>query len=171
MKYGKNALMFCTGGTCYMTLELLWRGWSHSSMFLAGGTCFLLLGKVGRTKLSLIQKALLGSAAITCVELTAGLIFNRDYSVWDYRRLPYSFLGQICLPYCLLWVPVGIGGMLIYRALEQGIKKPPQVFPGRRSKSRKDPFIQENGKPYCGRKKTPPENCAPAHKSARYNPG
>lgn len=119
MKYAKYPLLFCTGGTGYMILELLWRGWSHGSMFLAGGTCFLLLGKVNGCKLGLLPKALLGSAAITGVELAAGLIFNRNYTVWDYRKLPFSFLGQICLPYSLLWLPVGIGAMVLYRRLDR----------------------------------------------------
>ena len=117
MKYGKYPLLFCTGGTCYMTLEMLWRGWSHSSMFLAGGTCFLLLGKLGESKIPGLLKLPLGSVVITGVELAAGLLFNRNYTVWDYRHLPMSFLGQICLPFSLLWIPVGVGGMTLYRAM------------------------------------------------------
>ena len=171
MKYGKNTLMFCTGGTCYMTLELLWRGWSHSSMFLAGGTCFLLLGQLGKTRLSILTKALVGSAVITGVELTTGLLFNRNYTVWDYRRIPYSFLGQICLPYCLLWIPVGLGGMLLYQSLEQSVKKPPQVFPERRSKSRKKTLMPKSGMQICEKRKTPPGCSVHAPGSARCNPG
>lgn len=119
MKYAKYPLLFCTGGTCYMLLELLWRGWSHGSMFLAGGTCFLLLGKVSASSVPAFCKALLGAAAITGVELCAGLLFNRNYTVWDYRQLPLSFLGQICLPFSLLWIPVGLCGMGLYKAIEQ----------------------------------------------------
>ena len=88
-------------------------------MFLAGGTCFLLLGKLNSLRTNPAIKTLLGSAVITGVELTAGLLFNRDYSVWDYRQMPLSFLGQICLPFSLLWIPVGLGGMAIYRAFDQ----------------------------------------------------
>lgn len=102
-----------------MTLELAWRGWSHGSMFLAGGTCFLLLGRLNALRIPPAIKLLLGSAVITGVELTAGLLFNRNYTVWDYRNLPFSFLGQICLPFSLLWIPVGSGGMGLYRLLEK----------------------------------------------------
>ena len=102
-----------------MTLELLWRGWSHSSMFLAGGACFLLLGRLSTFRLSPAVKALLGSMVITGVELTAGLLINRNYTVWDYRNLPFSFLGQICLPFSLLWIPVGLGGMGLYKVIER----------------------------------------------------
>ena len=119
MKYAKYPLLFCAGGTAYMTLEMIWRGWSHGSMFLAGGTCFLLLGKLSSLRMNPVIRSLLGAAAITGVELTAGLLVNRNYAVWDYRHLPLSFLGQICLPFSLLWIPVGIAGMQIYRTLDR----------------------------------------------------
>ena len=121
MKYAKYPLLFCAGGTSYMILELIWRGWSHGSMFLAGGTCFLLLGQLSRTRLHPAVKAVLGAGVITGVELVAGLLFNRNYQVWDYRKVPLSFMGQICLPFSLLWIPVGIGAMLLYRAADRRI--------------------------------------------------
>ena len=102
-----------------MGLELLWRGWTHRAMFFAGGTCFLLLGKVRRAPAPLIGKAILGAGAITAVELVAGLLVNRDYGVWDYRGMPMNFLGQICLPYSLLWVPVSWGAMELHRLLDK----------------------------------------------------
>ena len=114
-------MLFGIGGSAYMGLELLWRGWSHGSMFLAGGSCFLLLGRIDRSKLSLPAKALAGAAVITSVEYAAGLLFNRNYAVWDYREQPMNVQGQICLPFSLLWVPVGLGGMYLYRFLSKRI--------------------------------------------------
>lgn len=123
MKIWKNTLLFVLGGCGYMGLECLWRGWSHSSMFLAGGTCFLLLGKLNRTqpRLPLPLRALMGALIITAVELLAGLLANRNYQVWDYRRMPMNFYGQICLPFSLLWIPVGLGAMALYHALDRRI--------------------------------------------------
>ena len=108
-------MLFTAGGCGYMTLELLWRGWSHGSMFLAGGSCFLLLGKLNRVqpRLPLPFRALTGAGIITMVELLAGLLANRDYAVWDYRRVPANFHGQICLPFSLLWIPISIGAMFL----------------------------------------------------------
>ena len=119
MKYAKYPLLFCAGGTAYMTLEMIWRGWSHGSMFLAGGTCFLLLGQLSSLRINPAMKAVLGAAVITGVELTAGLLINRDYSVWDYRHLPLSFLGQICLPFSLLWIPISLAAMALYPILDK----------------------------------------------------
>ena len=89
-----------------MALEFLWRGRSHISMFGAGGLCFLLLGKLRETKLPEPVKPVAGAGLITAVELGTGLLVNRDHAVWDYRGLPGNFLGQICLPFSLLWVPL-----------------------------------------------------------------
>ena len=116
LKFWKKILLFCMGGAGYVGLELLWRRRSHGSMFLAGGLCFLLLGKLGRQKprLSFLSRAILGSVTITAVELLAGLVFNRDYQVWDYRHLPLNFYGQICLPYSLLWLALSPGAEAIY---------------------------------------------------------
>lgn len=101
-----------------MSLELAWRGWSHISMFLAGGTSFLLLGWLNRAKkVPLLGRGALGALIITAVELTAGLIFNRNFEVWDYRSVPMNFLGQICLPFTALWVPISIGAMMLYKAV------------------------------------------------------
>ena len=111
--------LFLVGGSGYVGLEFLWRGRSHISMFIAGGVCFLLLGQLDRTKFSPATKCILGAAVITAVELSAGLLANRDYRVWDYRQMPYNFLGQICLCYSLIWIPVSFGGILLHRLLNK----------------------------------------------------
>ena len=121
----KKSVLFYLGGAAYMGLEVAFRGWSHGSMFLAGGTCFLLLGKLERTvpRLPLPLRGLLGATTITAVELAAGLLFNRGYQVWDYRGQPLNFHGQICLPFSLLWIPVGLAAMGLYNRAEMLINK------------------------------------------------
>ena len=108
-----------------MGLELLWRGRSHGSMFLAGGSCFVLLGKLRKKypRLSLPARAVVCSGVITAVELAAGLLWNRDHAVWDYRDLPGNFRGQICLPFSLLWAPLGLGAMELYRIAERSLEE------------------------------------------------
>ena len=117
----KKSLLFAVGGCSYMGLELLWRGWSHGSMFLAGGSCFLLLGKLNRTRprIPFLARAAVGAGIITLVEYTAGLLVNRNYTVWDYRNVPMNIHGQICLPFCLLWMPIGIFAMWLYDILDK----------------------------------------------------
>ena len=121
MRIFKGVLFFLLGGAGYVALEYLWRGRSHGSMFLAGGACFLLLGKLEslRPRSSWLIRGIVGAGIITMVELLAGLIFNRDYRVWDYRHLPANFHGQICLLFSLLWIPVSLGAMALYRRLDR----------------------------------------------------
>ncbi len=125
MKNGKDLLLFCAGGGGYVGLELLWRGRSHGSMFLAGGSCFVILGNIRKKypSLSLSVRGLVCSGVITAVELAAGLLFNRDFSVWDYRDLPGNYRGQICLPFSLLWAPLGLGAMELYRMAEHRLEE------------------------------------------------
>ena len=119
MGFLRKTALFAAGGCGYVGLELLWRGRSHSSMFLAGGSCFLLLGLLNRARLPLPLRAAAGAGIITGVELLTGLAVNRAYTVWDYRDMPMQLAGQICLPYSLLWVPVSLGAMELYRLLDK----------------------------------------------------
>ena len=121
MAFFRKLTLFFLGGIGYVGLELLWRGRSHSSMFFAGGVCFLLLGKLNSVKprLPMALRCLVGAGVITCVELAAGLLANRDYRVWDYRHMPFNFHGQICLMYSLLWIPVSFGAFCLHRLLRR----------------------------------------------------
>ena len=116
-------MLFLLGGTGYVLIELLYRGRSHYSMFLAGGVCFLLLGKLEEVEPRLPDWArpLVGAGIITMVELAAGLLFNRDYSVWDYRNVPGNFCGQICPRFTLLWIPLAWTAGRLYRRLQRRI--------------------------------------------------
>ncbi len=118
-KLQKHLILFCIGGGSYILLELLWRGRSHISMFFAGGLCFVLLGKLSQCRISLAFKALFGSSVITGVELLFGLAVNQGYTVWDYRAMPLSFMGQICLPFSLLWIPLSLVAMTLYRQMDK----------------------------------------------------
>ena len=108
MKIRKKGAIFAIGGSLYVLMELLWRRRSHYSMFLAGGSCLLLVGHLEETepKLPFPLRVITGAGIITTVELAAGLLFNRRYTVWDYRKMPGNYRGQICLPFCLLWIPL-----------------------------------------------------------------
>ena len=104
-----------------MTMELLFRGRTDGSMFVAGGLCFLLLGRWNRLfpRLPLIFRGIVGALIITAVELSIGLIVNRDYHVWDYRGQPGNFLGQICPQFTLLWIPVAMFAMYLHENLNK----------------------------------------------------
>lgn len=118
MKIWRKCFLFCLGGGVYAAIELLYRGRTHGSMFLLGGACFLILGRLRRLPLSWPVLTVLGALAVTAAELVTGLLVNRDFSVWDYRALPFNFLGQISLQFSLLWLPLAFLGLQLYRGVE-----------------------------------------------------
>ena len=120
MRILKYTILFYVGGMAYMFLEFAWRGRSHGTMFLLGGVCFLVLGQLAARlpgKL-LVWKAVVGAGVVTVLELMTGLAVNRDYQIWDYRRLPFQFLGQISMVYSLLWIPACLAAMVLYPLLK-----------------------------------------------------
>lgn len=125
VKFWKKTMLFALGGAAYMGIEVLWRGWSHGSMFLAGGISFLAIGHLDEIdpRLPLPARAFAGAAIITTAELAAGLLFNRSYTVWDYRAMPLNFHGQICLPFTLLWIPMSLFALWAYGLLSRSIDR------------------------------------------------
>ena len=123
MRFWKRIVLFILGGGAYVLLEHLWRGWSHISMFFLGGLCFLAIGHLREADpgLSIPGQMALGAGIITAGELGAGLLVNRDYTVWDYRGLPFNFLGQICLLFTLLWLPVSLAAIWLYDRAAQAL--------------------------------------------------
>ena len=106
-KLRTDAPLFLFGALGYPAIEILWRGYTHPTMALAGGISAVLLFRINRglARGALPLRLLASGAAITLIELTFGVIFNLGLgmAVWDYSDLPLSLLGQICLPYSLLW--------------------------------------------------------------------
>lgn len=125
MKAYQRGILFAIGGMGYVVLEFLWRGRSHVTMFFLGGLCFLLMGHLGELphKASLPVRMLLGAGIITALELGTGLLFNRNFEIWDYRNLWPNFLGQISLIFSLLWIPVSLGAIWIYDTLSRKMQR------------------------------------------------
>lgn len=99
--------LFSVGAVAYPLMEMLFRGWSHWSMSLAGGVSACLLWWLERRLPPgrLWGKCLCGAALITAVEFVCGCVVNLwlRLRVWDYSHLPLNVLGQVCLPFCVLW--------------------------------------------------------------------
>lgn len=105
----KKFILFLFGGISYIIIELLWRGHSHWSMFLLGGFCFVILGLINESftyDIPLVLQSIIGAFIITLSEFIAGCFLNLylGLDVWNYYDMPYNIMGQICLPYLILWL-------------------------------------------------------------------
>lgn len=120
----KDSILFLTGSCAYPTLEMAWRGHTHYSMALAGGVCLLLIDHVCCGVLeghSLFTRCLAGSGLITGVELMAGILVNQVFGlgVWDYSDMPMNLMGQVCLPYSVLWFGLTLPAMALCGLLRE----------------------------------------------------
>ena len=106
------------GGTVYVFIELMWRGYSHWSMFLLGGICFITLGLINEVipwEMPLTAQMLIGCAIITMLEFITGCIVNLwlGWNVWDYSDLPYNLLGQISVVSSVGWYFLSAVGIVL----------------------------------------------------------
>ena len=119
----RNFLKFAFGGIGYGLLEVLWRGYTHPSMVVTGGLCFAMICEVnGRlSEKPLVFRSAACALGVTAAEFFVGLLVNRvlHMDVWDYSGLPMNFLGQICLYYFLLWIPLSAAAVF----LEDGVRR------------------------------------------------
>lgn len=114
----KYIVLFLIGGVLFNLVEFLWRGYSFFEMTVVGGLCFVLIGGINELfpwDMALTSQMLLSAAAVTGVELVAGLIFNvwLGLGIWDYSDQCYQFMGQICLLYFNLWFLLSAIGILL----------------------------------------------------------
>lgn len=110
-------LMFLVGGILYGGIEVAFRGFTHWSMVITGGSALLSIYLINEffPNVSVWLKALAGSAVITAMELTVGLIVNRVFllGVWDYSHIPANFMGQIALRFSACWYFLSIIGFYL----------------------------------------------------------
>lgn len=114
----KYICIFIAGCLVYMGMELLWRGWTHWTMGILGGICCILIGLINEVlpkDTPLLVQAPIASIIITCLEYISGYILNikLGLNIWDYSHMIFNVDGQVCLPASLLWMVVGIVGVLL----------------------------------------------------------
>lgn len=105
----KEFILLIIGGALYFIIEVLYRGYSHLSMFLLGGICFVVIGLINEVfdyKMSLLKFQMpIAAIVVTVLEFITGLIVNKwlGLNVWDYSNTPFNVMGQICLPFTIVW--------------------------------------------------------------------
>ena len=121
----KYLFLMLLGGSIYCGIEVVYRGYSHISMFAVGGICFLLIGLINEVldwDMWIEQQIFIGLTCVLTVEFLAGCIVNLwlGLNVWDYSNLPFNLLGQICLPFALLWIPIILIAILLDDCIRYG---------------------------------------------------
>ena len=110
--------LFFIGGTIYVSIEHIWRGWSHWAMFILGGICFIALGLINEIldwDTPMILQMAIGCVIITTLEFITGCVVNLGlgWDVWDYSQYPLNFLGQISVRSSVLWYFLSAVGIVL----------------------------------------------------------
>lgn len=118
----KSVVLFLTGFCLYITIEVLYRGYSYPLMGLCGGLAFVLIDKINDKiswDIDILVQGVIGSAIITAFELLIGLISLNGIlpMMWDYSNLPLNYKGIICLPFSLIWIGISIVAVFLADAI------------------------------------------------------
>ncbi len=103
--------IFIISGVIYYTLEVCWRGYSHWTMFVCAGVCGLIITFLNdyfyNFNTDFRIQCITGGIICSFVEYIIGILFNSDYSIWDYRGLWGTlkcFDSQINILFICLWM-------------------------------------------------------------------
>lgn len=114
----KHLLLFIIGGSLYYCIEILFRGYSHWTMLLAGGLIFLYAGWQNEIKpwnYPLWKQILKVWGLALIIEFLTGCVVNLrlGWRIWDYSELPMNLLGQVCVPFALLFLPLCAAAIML----------------------------------------------------------
>lgn len=99
-------------------IEIMYRGFSHPSMFVLGGICFILCGLINELfswDMPLLVQQGICAIIITILEFVFGVVLNIIFrlNIWDYSALPFNILGQVCLPFIVIWFFLALAAILL----------------------------------------------------------
>lgn len=109
----KPIILFLIGGSIYISIEIIYRYLmdkppTHWAMFVLGGLAFLITGGLNEHidwEMPFWLQVLIGTAIVLVLEFIFGCALNLwlGLAIWDYSNMPFNLLGQICLPFALIW--------------------------------------------------------------------
>lgn len=117
-KISEYLVLGVLGGTFYYTFEMVFRGFSHWSMFLLGGVCLVFFAQQGlwvKWQDPVWRQVVRCTLFVIAGEFITGIIVNKwmGWGVWDYSDQPFQLLGQICLPFAILFSGLCVVGIFL----------------------------------------------------------
>ena len=81
----------------------------------------------GRTWLAVLLSFLLNAAVCTSIDFTTGMVANQDYHLWDYRALPFNFMGQVCLQNSMFYsIAATFIVWVVYPLMDSALRRTPR---------------------------------------------
>ena len=119
---------------------MLWHQWLFP--YCAEGVAVVLIAVVltpvkewllkrfdGRVLPAVLVSVFVTAAVCTTIDFTCGMICNQNYEVWDYRALPFNFMGQVCLQNSSVYT---VAALLIlwvfYPMMDRALRRMPRAM-------------------------------------------
>ena len=81
----------------------------------------------GRIWLAVLLSFLLNAAVCTSIDFTTGMVANQDYQLWDYRQMPFNFIGQVCLQNSMVYsIAATLIVWVVYPLMDKAFRRAPR---------------------------------------------
>ena len=81
----------------------------------------------GRLLPAVLMSIVVTAVVCTTIDFTCGMICNQNYEVWDYRALPFNFMGQVCLQNSTVYtVAAALILWVFYPLMDRGLRRMPR---------------------------------------------
>lgn len=123
MRAIKSLVMFMAGFCAFITIEVLFRGYSYAMSGVMGGLAVIALDRINDEiswDMDLALQALIGGAFVTAMEFAVGAIAkytNILPQMWDYTDVPFNLGGIICLPFTIAWTLLSVLAIFLADAI------------------------------------------------------
>ena len=124
----KNTILFLIGFCVYITIEVLYRGFSYPLMGLCAGIAIVILDKVNDLiswDVDVLWQCLFGALLITLMELIIGKMFIAGYLpvMWDYSSVPLNYQVIVCVPFSVVWMALSFVAIIVADAINYYVFK------------------------------------------------
>jgi len=116
-RLSKILFMAYIGFTTYLSIEIIFRGYTFWEMGVLGAIAFLFLDQLNDRiswDMDILLQGCIGSALITGMEFIVGnlTLFGWLPKMWDYSNMWLNYKGIICVPFSLIWIALSILAIL-----------------------------------------------------------
>ncbi|MBQ9059343.1 MAG: putative ABC transporter permease [Atopobiaceae bacterium] len=81
----------------------------------------------GRVLPALVLSFLLNALVSTAIDFTTGMVSNQHYELWDYRDMPFNFMGQVCLQNSIVYsIAATLIVWLVYPLMDRALRRAPR---------------------------------------------
>ena len=96
-------------------------------VFLHPASRWLLKKTGGNVVLAVLLSFLLNALVCTSIDFTTGMVANQNFELWDYRPLPFNFMGQVCLQNSMVYsIAATLIVWVVYPLMDKALHRAPR---------------------------------------------